>query len=150
MTVSDPNKVPTAARWLGGLGLVPFAGLAAGAAFADPEPRHALLSSLLAYGASVLSFLGGIHWGLAISQSRPSNELWQRLSLSVLPSLIAWSALMTRGATAFGLLSAGLVVMLWIDLRATRAGITPSWYPRLRWPLSTMAVLSLLVGASLR
>jgi len=34
-----------------------------------------------------------------------------------------------------------------VDLRASRAGHTPAWYPALRLPLSTGAVLSLLMGA---
>ena len=64
------TKVPSAAGWLGGLGAAPFIGLAGAIPFLNGAPRMFVAQALVAYGATILSFLGGVHWGLAIgSQS---------------------------------------------------------------------------------
>ena len=58
--------VPPAAKWLGAAGLLPFLAGAvaslpvAGALRPFGEPL------LLAYGAIILSFMGGVHWGAAM------------------------------------------------------------------------------------
>ena len=39
--------------------------------------------------------------------------------------------------------------MLVVDIRATRLGHAPAWYPRLRIPLSCAVAVSLLAGALL-
>jgi hypothetical protein len=36
--------------------------------------------------------------------------------------------------------------MLVVDVRATRSGDAPPWYPKLRIPLTSMVVASLLLG----
>ena len=48
---------------LGYLGLIPFVSLAAAAVFAPTSLRGLASDALLAYGATILSFLGGIYWG---------------------------------------------------------------------------------------
>ena len=56
---------------LGYMGLAPFVSLGAATFFA-PASLHDLASqALLAYGATILSFLGGIYWGLAIANKPP-------------------------------------------------------------------------------
>jgi hypothetical protein len=63
---SDASSVPSAAAWLGGLGIIPFAGLSLATPFANDVLKGQLSFALMAYGAIILSFLGGNHWGLAI------------------------------------------------------------------------------------
>jgi hypothetical protein len=53
-------KVPSSATWLGGLGVVPFLGLAAALPFLAGEPKSIIAYALVAYGATILSFLGGL------------------------------------------------------------------------------------------
>ena len=137
--------IPPAAVWLGSAGLLPFLAAAAVLVLQRPAPPAAL-QALLAYGAAILSFLGGIHWGLAVAMARP-QRLWSRLGLSVVPALLAWVALLLPDAAGLLLLSAGLALTLVADLRATSAGLAPNWYPRLRLPLSLGAMVALLVGA---
>ena len=62
-------QVPAAAAWLGGLGLVPFVGLSIASQAIEGDLKTAALRGLLAYGAVILSFLGGIHWGAAMTRS---------------------------------------------------------------------------------
>ena len=144
------SQVPQSAAWLGGLGLVPFVALAASLVLAPADLKPTLAYALLGYGAVILSFLGGVHWGLAIGGTAPAaaESLKTRLILSVIPSLVAWAALLMPAGGLF-VLAAAIALMLIVDLRATRAGHAPSWYPRLRIPLSVAVALSLLAGALL-
>jgi hypothetical protein len=101
---------------------------------------------LLAYRASILSFLGGIQWGLAVA--RPDGAgLAVRLALSVVPSLAAWLALLLPVRPGLLVRAASLAAVLAADLRAAQRGLAPPWYPKLRLPLSGGAMVALLTGA---
>ncbi|RTL53998.1 MAG: DUF3429 domain-containing protein [Bradyrhizobiaceae bacterium] len=140
-------RVPPAASWLGGFGLVPFFLCALLTLVADQPLRGHAALALLAYGAIILSFLGGIHWGLAISSSSPpSSETTRWLVVSVVPSLIAWISLLAPAKAGFLILAAAFALMLWVDLAATRLHRTPAWYPKLRLPLSCGAIAAILIG----
>jgi hypothetical protein len=147
MTAS-PSKVPLSAAVLGGLGAVPFIGLAGATPFLSGPPRLLVGHALVAYGATILSFLGGIHWGLAIGSSTSVGQgrLGARLVLSVTPSLAAWAALLFPETTGLLILALSIAAMLLVDIRASRSGEAPPWYPKLRIPLTTMVVASLLLG----
>ncbi len=143
------NKVPSSAAWLGGLGAVPFVGLAGATAFLAGAPRTLAAQALLAYGATILSFLGGVHWGLAIrSQGGPDNgALRARLTFSVLPSLAGWAALLVGQKAGLLILATAIAAMLWVDIRASRIGRAPAWYAKLRVPLTCVVVAALVLGA---
>jgi len=134
--------MPKPALWLGAAGALPFLALAAAVPFARDAAQHALA----AYAATILSFLGGIHWGLAIAQNR---DLTPRLVLSVIPSLVAWVALLLPAPACLLLQAACLAAWLPADLRATRLGQAPAWYPSLRIPLSIVVTICLIAGATL-
>ncbi len=146
------NKVPPSEAWLGGLGALPFIALAGAAPYLDSAPRIFVVQALVAYGAVILSFLGGVHWGLAIaSQSNADHpELQTRLIVSVIPSLAAWVALLFPENTGLLILAAAIAAMLWVDIRASRTGHAPQWYPKLRIPLTCVVVAALLFGASVQ
>ena len=144
------SPIPSVAAWLGGLGVLPF-GLCALLAMRPDGALNAVgLKALLGYGAVILSFLGGIHWGLAISpESLEKTPSFGRLSVSVLPALIAWPALLVPPALGFVLLAGAFIAMFFVDVHASRTGLAPSWYPRLRLSLSCAAATSLIAGAYL-
>lgn len=142
-----PRTVPRAALWLGAAGLVPFA---AGALLllAGPETwRGSAEAALIAYGAVILSFMGGCRWGLASAGMGSGPDL-PSLAISVVPALYAWVAAMLGGWIAMVLLALGLGTLLAADLALTRRGGAPVWWPSLRWPLTLGAVVSLLAGAA--
>ena len=141
-----PTAVPAAAAWLGAAGLIPFVGLAFAAVFlADRLPTPAMLA-LAGYGAVILSFVGGVHWGLATAEPG-SAEMGRRLVAAVVPSLIGWSALLMPAQAGLLVLALAFAGLLPFDLRAVRRGHAPAWYPRLRWPLTIVVVASLVFGA---
>lgn len=140
MTHATP--IPRAAGLLGFAGLVPFAAASLAAMLPGTLAPDLALRALLAYGAVILSFLGGIRWGLAMAEG-DAGALPARLGFSVLPSLLGWSALLLPVAPGLALLATGFAVMLWADRRVASA---PAWYPRLRLPLSLGAMGALLLG----
>ncbi len=133
--------VPPVAAALGYAGAIPFLAGAAAVALALLPP-----TPLLAYGAVILAFMGGIHWGLGMPGSAPDGR---RLGLSVVPALLAWAALLLGGRPGLLLLAAAFLGLLALDLATTRRGVAPSWYPALRVPLTAVVVASLLLAAAL-
>jgi hypothetical protein len=139
------------AAWLGGLGLIPFVALAASIVTGLPQLPFDARSGLIAYGAVILSFLGGVHWGIALSTDGirlgAGRTDGGRLLIGVLPSLIGWGGSLLQPSGGLMLLIAGFLLQGLIDLRSSSRGALPTWYPRLRVPLTLIAVASL--GAAL-
>jgi len=126
---------------------LPFVTLAALIASDYGGARDFLGLALNAYAALILSFLGGVQWGLAIVHGVEDGR-WTRLLLSVAPSLVGWCALLMAPSSGRLLLAAAFVAVLAVDLRAHARGLAPHWYRRLRWPLTVTVVLSLLLAAA--
>ncbi|MEQ8659619.1 MAG: DUF3429 domain-containing protein [Gammaproteobacteria bacterium] len=146
----NPRKpetpVPPAAGWLGAAGVLPFLALATALAAEAMLPPRAATLALTAYGAVILSFLGGIQWGLA-SAAGAGAATWTRLGCAVLPALVAWGALLLPPAAGFVLLALAFMVVLGADLVLHAQALVPAWYVRLRWPLTTVVTLCLLIAA---
>lgn len=140
------SAVPRAALGLGLAGLAPFLALAV-AAHVAPEPWDGeARRSLALYATVILSFMGGCRWGLA-SAGLGEGATWWRLSVSVLPAILAWAA-MTVGVTAALWVSApALVALFSADVSLTRAGGAPPWWTALRLPLTAGATACVLAGA---
>ena len=83
--------VSDTARRLGHAGLVPFVLGAALVWVVNSEAHPYATLALSAYAAVIVSFLGGIYWGLAFRHSAPPATLF---IWGVVPSLMAWVAVM--------------------------------------------------------
>lgn len=147
---SDPSNEtpPKMALRLGYAGLIPFAVLALAIVLFRQESflQESAGMALLAYGAVILSFLGGVHWGRTLYE--PDSDLQARdFLLSVLPSVFGWCCLLLPLASAgVLLLILGYIWQISIDLKAVRQNILPGWFGRLRVLLTAGATLSLLIG----
>lgn len=142
--MNSGSSAPRAAKQLGYAGAIPFA---AGALASFPisgslREWGALL--LLYYGAIILSFMGGVHWGAAMLRDDSSLT---SLGKSVAPSLLALVATLIGGRTGFLLLAFGFAGLLIHDESETAAGRLPGWYPSLRRPLSAIVISALILGA---
>jgi hypothetical protein len=142
-SVSLAEPIPRSALLLGISGLIPFFAAAVLAWTSGPYQSWAVTAGL-AYGAVILSFLGGIRWGTAIGPYSASR-LTREFSLSVLPSLAGWAALLMPPLPALCLLIAGFLMQALWDVMAVEQGRLPSWFGRLRSILTAGAVISLLV-----
>ena len=146
-TVALPDaseRLPLQARRLGYGGLLPFA---AGALLVwlvreDAHPYVAL--ALSGYAAVIVSFLGGIHWGLAFRHAEPPTVL---LVWGVVPSLVAWLALMMPPSSGLVIHGAMLLGSYGVDRRLYPAEGVGHWLT-LRFRLSGVAALCCFIGAA--
>ncbi|WP_439532328.1 DUF3429 domain-containing protein [Polymorphobacter sp.] len=140
------------ARALGMAGLLPLAGVVAALlAGLPPGIRVAALSIGHGYAALILSFLGGLWWGLGAAAGRPPRWLWVA---AVMPSLIAFAPLVLialgEATVGTGLVITGvaLVLALLVDQRLEMLRLAPPWWLGLRMPLSLgLGSLSLVAAA---
>jgi hypothetical protein len=147
----DPvDLIPANQRLALGLGLgglLPFVGLTVLAWGGSTLGPIWALRGLILYGASILAFLGGLHWGFALSGRLSDRAARVALVWSVVPSLIAWSAAWMPEQSALLGLAGGLVLAWAFDQRAwPQYGIGP-WFLRLRGLLTFVATGSLLTSA---
>ena len=136
---------PSRAAWLLGYsGLVPFFVLSAASLILESPQQAQAQFALLAYGATILSFLGAIHWGVALRDSTsPSDRL---LIWGVMPSLLAWVALLVDVTSGLWLIAAGLWACFIVDRQVyPRFGLA-RWLG-LRLALTGFASLACLVSA---
>ena len=134
-------------RWaqvLGYGGLIPFFA-AAIASWTLDEPLLGIdpIDAGRAYGAVILSFLGGIRWGLALTSAK-QIAAEKDLAISVAPSVAAWAALLLPALPGLVILLAGFIAQLYWDMRAHRKGLIPQWFKGLRVQLTFGAVIGLL------
>ena len=141
------DEVPRPALVLGAAGLVPFFAGAAGVWTLDQPYAGLALILELQYAAIILSFLGAVHWGLAMAGPGGAGPSWGRLGWSVTPALAGWIAIQFPPAAGLLLLAVAFAAAWAVDRRAVRNGFAPGWYAPLRKGL-TIGVL-LCLGASL-
>jgi len=146
-TTHAPADHPVAMR-LAYAGLLPFVlGAALVWLIGDHDlEAHAFVSlSLSAYAALTLSFLGGIHWGLAFRQTASppvSSFAW-----GVVPSAMAWVAVMMPAYAGLVLHGVMLVVCYLVDRRLYPALGAAGWLT-LRFRLSSVAALACFIAAA--
>jgi len=144
------TAIPTAALTLGAMGLIPFVGLLFAEIWALEPFGRAPTLVLAQYAATTLSFMGAIHWGLAMGEYGGRRDNSWAYAVSVVPGLIAWFALAFFPLTvALGIMAAAYVLLLFYDLSAVRRGAAPGWYSRLRPPLTFVVVPCLIFAAVL-
>ena len=144
MMTNDFSTPSTTARVLGLAGLLPFVAGALALALLDAPGLKAWAgTALTVYGALIATFLGGIHWGLAMQDVQPVNV---RLGWGVSPSLLAWVALLLPVGMGLPWLAVLLVTCYAVD-RTLYASAGLSGWLGLRLQLTSVATLSCLVGA---
>jgi hypothetical protein len=137
------TPIPRAVLAYGVLGLIPFlAPPLVGATWRGLADLSATVLAL--YGALILSFLGGARWALAAARPAPSLEV---VTLAMIPTLAGLALLLIAGRRMqlLGLAAALALHGIW-DMRGKDL---PSWYGRLRAPLTLGAVAGLVAGAFL-
>lgn len=134
-----------AAFWLGLTGYIPFGALTLatllGGAYA---PLAQTL--LIGYAAVILSFLGGIRWGVAMLQSQKVPQA-VALGISVLPSLWAWIAAAIGGPVSFLMFAVGFLAMGWWDNKLVAAGEVPGWFGTLRLVLTGLVTITMVIAS---
>src|SRR5688572_6302363 len=126
------------------LALAPFPVSAIVYVIGPSDLRPGALTALQLWSAMVLSFLGGVRWGL--ESARP-NPRWTRLTTSVISSVAAWALLMSRGHLSAGWMIVGFMAAFMLQwLFDHTAPDVPARYPRLSTTLTAGACVSLAIA----
>ncbi|MBW3169527.1 DUF3429 domain-containing protein [Qipengyuania flava] len=147
------QSVPALPRWLGLAGLLPQFTCVAVLYAGPAEWREAALAIAFAYAALILSFLGGMWWGIAAAAPAAQRRkalgwLW---IAAVLPSLVAlacflpWALGWAWPEPSLVMLGGALLVSLGVD--AKLGALAPRWWMALRVPLSTGLGLATIAAA---
>ncbi|MDE2400872.1 MAG: DUF3429 domain-containing protein [Burkholderiales bacterium] len=150
--LAEPNDL---ARRLGHAGLIPFV---AGTLFiwllagkVEPEPFAFVVNALTSYAALVVSFLGGLPWGLTMlaqDYSQPATPLQRRaLIWGVVYTSAAWVALLMpphAGLAALG----GLLVGCYLVERKRYPELGAAGWLKLRFRLTLVSSLCCFLAAA--
>lgn len=129
MTLDEQVRVETMGMRLGYLGLIPFV-VGAVTALLSQELVSLAFQAFILYSLAILSFMGGVHWGLAlITGTRQST----RLLISVVPVVAAWICLIALPAPlTLAVLGGGFIAQWFIDRPILAELSIPSWYLEMR------------------
>ena len=135
MTLSEQVRVETMGMRLGYLGLIPFV-VGAITALLSQELVSLAFQAFILYSLAILSFMGGVNWGLAlITGTRQST----RLLISVIPVVAAWICLIALPAPlTLAVLGGGFIAQWFIDRSILAELPIPSWYLEMRPRLAYM------------
>jgi len=141
MTLPDPSNTKTKnLAWVLSLGgFIPFGTL--GVALYVLGSVHELFPTLFdifkVWSVIILSFLGGIRWGFAIA-NEPDEDT--NLFLSVIPSILAWFAILLPDAyTIMILLVLFAVHGVWDSFYINLGRVAP-WFGKIRITLTFLVV----------
>lgn len=141
----QPTRIPRPVLFLALAGLLPF--LATTALCLWAENRMLALwafTALAVWGACGLSFLGAVHWGLALKSPAPGLRA---LLVGAAAPLTAWLSLAFGGRWGLLATALGYVLLLAYEQVAARRDEVPAWYARLRLPLTGVAATCLCAAS---
>jgi hypothetical protein len=103
------------------------------------------------YGITIVTFLGAVHWGLAMGSPSLASPVMARAAResylwSVIPSLFAFPLAAMEPMPAAIMLSVYLPACYAVD--RARSNYLPQWYMALRGPLTLLATFGMLLTAS--
>ena len=143
------RTIPRTPLLLGAAGLIPFVVLAVMLWSLPAGYARLAVEWLLGYGAVILTFVGALHWGVAIAHPEmPHHQRNRLMAWSVVPALVAWVALAAPPLAAASVLAGMFVVQLVADHVLVRHVAVTPWFIHLRSRLTVVAVLCLLLTAA--
>ena len=140
---------------LAALGVLPFVAATVALLWPQSHIRIPAIAGMVTYAAVILSFLGGIEWGVALNDpyagaSRAEKERLRATALvmSTIPSLAGWGVLWLPSPQWQLGAALGLFAVVWAgDLVLARQGLLPAWFVDLRSAITVAVVVTL--GAAL-
>ena len=138
------KSLPPLALILGIAGIIPFAAFGIAAVGETPESAAIAARGLVGYGAVILAFLGGVHWGFTLDEPELARFVKVRLTLGVIPALIGWLALfvslVSEPALGLAILIAGFIATVVVEWRGHKRGLVPAAYMLMRWGISVVVI----------
>lgn len=149
--MSSEKAIPPAALALGAAGIIPFlactVGLAAGQTLPVIGGGERLIQALIVYGVAILSFLGGVRWGIAMGYEE-AGDARRDYIIAVVPALVGWGAALLAPTTALWTLCTAFILLGLLDYGLYCREVAPEWYGRLRLALSAAVAVLLGVAAA--
>jgi hypothetical protein len=138
------NDAPPAALWMIAFAaLAPFPLAAVAYGWGSADVARPALTVIITWSAVILAFLGGARWGLESALEKPR---WQRLLISVLSPVLAWTMLLSRGRIDNAWIIGGCIGAFLIQWLFDHHGPdVPARYPKLSTTLTAAACISLAV-----
>jgi len=143
------SRIKRIAWILTAAGTIPFIVATAFLFRGEAHVRVPAIAALITYSAVILSFLGGIEWGLALREEA-GNEFTRAvaLCLSTVPSIAAWAVLWLPSPTQQVGTALVIFVFSWgADQYLTSRGLLPTWFVDLRTAIT--GVVALILGVAL-
>ena len=149
--VLEPLEPSPMAWRLGYAGLIPFVIGALLVWLVTGEAHPYVAAALSAYGAVIVSFLGGIHWGDVMRQwpQAEAGAAWADATLvwGVMPSLVAWLGVLMPPYAGLFVLGLAIIGCYLVDRRRYAALGLQAWMT-LRFRLTAVASLCCFLGAA--
>jgi hypothetical protein len=145
----EPKRVATILTYAG---TIPFLACAAILLFGQHMGLGSLRQfagqAITTYAAVIVSFLGGIQWGVALATHEQQPQTAKSLFLlSVVPSLLAWAMLFLPNGSSRVIVAIFLVGFVWvIDALLHLQQVLPTWFFRLRSIVSAVVMASLIAA----
>ena len=151
----DESRAANALTLAGAIPFVVFTLLTIGEPHVEERVEVATVILML-YSAVILSFLGGIRFGMEVRA--PGDGAAANIAWSVIPSLAGWGLVVLTyivvifGASGFVGWAFALFALLFAlqyawDAASVRAGEAPGWFAGLRRRITLIVVPTLLVAA---
>jgi len=136
------NEAPPAALWvIVVLALAPFPIAAAAYGYGSANVARPALTVILTWSAVVMSFLGGVRWGMETLLPQPR---WTRQVISTASAVVAWLLLLARHRVPDSwILAAAIGAFLVQWLFDHQGPDVPARYPKLSTTITAAACVSL-------
>lgn len=137
-----PSHHQTLAKWLTYSGAIPF--IIAAISICLGHATYHMASLSVTYGAVILSFVSGVHWGVFLSHAEraPINLLVS----SNITALLAWlSLLLVVPFTQYLILLCSFIGLWLIDRQLVKHGVIEAWFYQLRTRITIIVSGCLLV-----
>ncbi len=149
MAIDEPHastfgdSIPPALWMMALSAMAPFPIAAAAYGWGTADVARPALTVILTWSGVVLAFLGGVRWGMESGRPRPRA---QRLLISILSPLAAWTVLASRHRVPEGWIIGGCLIAFLLQWIFDHHGPdVAARYPRLSTALTAGACISLAV-----
>ena len=141
------NNIPTLPFIIGSLGLIPFLYFSLIDQFFEIFFIEDRATFIISYSAVILSFLGGIHWGIALFENTNHEKTHKnniRFIISVIPSILGWVSLFLVDVYGIILITILFLLLLFYDYYSLREFDSIHWFFYLRFMLSLVVFFALV------
>ncbi|MFT5394907.1 MAG: hypothetical protein ACI85N_000086 [Gammaproteobacteria bacterium] len=126
-------------------GLLPFVTTLVGIYSSSKELSSYSMIAFVSYGAVILGFVGAVHWGFLLKTDSMQRQ-GLLLSISVLPGLIGWLALISDLPVALLMFFIAYPLLFVYEKFSELNSLLPVWYMQMRFRLTIVVTIFMFIG----